>query len=92
MKVLSLDECKDVIKRHNGGQPTWAICGELGISAGHVKAIRHCKRCHYPLTDYLFIFDKLNKDKPIEEPPCSWDIRLSMRLARLPMSEWAAAL
>ena len=92
MKVLSLDECKDVIKRHNGGQPTWAICGELGISAGHVKAIRHCKRNHYPLTDYLFIFDKLNSEKAIEEPPCSWDIRLSMRLSRLPMSKWAAAL
>jgi len=92
MKTLSLDECIDVIKRHKSGQPTWAICAELGVSAGHIKAIRHCKRYHYPLTDYLDIFDKLSRDRPIEEPPCCWDIRLSMRLARLPMSEWAAAL
>ena len=92
MKVLTLDECKDVIKRHKEGQPPWAICAELKISSGHLKAIRHCKRYHYPLTDYLFIFDKLNSEKAIEEPPCSWDIRLSMRLSRLPMSKWAAAL
>ena len=92
MRILDLDECKVVIKRHNSGQPTWAICAELGVSAGHIKAIRHCKRYHYPLTNYLDIFDKLSRDKPIEEPPSSWDIRLSMRLARLPMSEWAAAL
>jgi hypothetical protein len=92
MKVLSLDECKDVINRHNGGQPPWAICAELKISSGHLKAIRHCKRYHHPLTDYLFIFEKLNSEKAIQETPCAWDIRLSMKLARLPMSKWAEAL
>ena len=92
MTSLTLDECKDVIKRYESGQPTWAICAELKVSSGHIKAIRHCKRYHYPLTDYLSIFDKLSRDKPIDEKPCSWDIRLSMRLAKLPMSEWAKAI
>ena len=92
MKVLDLEQCKDIIKRHESGQPAWAICGELKISSGHVKAIRHCKKYHYPLTDYLVIFDKLSKDKRIDEPMGAWDLRLSLSLSRLPMSQWAAAL
>lgn len=92
MKVLSLEQCEDIIKRHKSGQPTWAICGELKVSSGVVKAIKHCKKHHYPLTDYLVIFDKLSKYKRIDEPIGTWDLRLSIRLSGLPMSKWADAI
>jgi len=92
MTALTLDECKEVIRLHYLGKPTWAISGQLKISSGHIKAIRYCNKLQYPLTDYLMIFDKQSKDRPIDEKPCAWDIRLSMRLARLPFSEWANAI
>lgn len=91
-ELLSLKECRDVIRRYNAHQPAWAIAAELGISAKHIKAIRHCHRYHKSMANYLVEYDTHNPNKTIDENPCSWDIRLSMRLARLPISEWAEAL
>ena len=92
MKLLTVDECKDVIKRYNRGQPPWAIAVELDISREDIRGIRHCKRQCWPLTDYKVAFDEAHKKSTIDEKESPWDLRMSMKLARLPMSEWAAAL
>jgi len=92
MRILNLEECKDVIKRYNRAQPPWAIAAELGITRKDIRAIRHCQRFHRPMDNYLVEYDNFDPRETIDENPCAWDIRLSMKLARLPMSEWAAAL
>jgi len=32
------------------------------------------------------------KFSPLHEKKCAWDLRLSLRLSRLPMSKWADAI
>ena len=91
--TLNHDQCVDVIKKYNAGIPAWSIAATMGITRNDIRAIRYCKKNHLPLTDYKFaISDPEYKFGPLSERPCAWDLRLSMKLARLPMSKWAEAL
>ena len=62
--TLNHDQCVDVIKRYESGQPTWAICGELKISSGHIKAIRHCKLIFLQMLkhflSFCYLFEKIH--------------------------------
>jgi hypothetical protein len=92
MKVLTLDECKEVIRRTNNAQSKWKVAESMGVPPEHVALIGRCSRARYPLTDYLIIDQPDYHLKPITENLEGWDLRLSLRLAKLPMSEWGAAV
>jgi len=92
MRVLNLEECKAVVSRLNKHEPWWAISATMGITQKDVALIARCKRKKFPLEDYKLIEQPGYKYSPLDEPSNGWDMRLSMRLSRLPMSEWAAAL
>ena len=81
--TLDHDQCEVVIKKYNAATPAWSIAATMGITRNDIRAIRYCKKNHLPLTDYKCA---------LSERPCAWDLRLSMKLARLPMSKWAEAL
>ena len=91
--TLNHDQCVDVIKKYNAGIPAWSIAVTMDISREDIRAIRYCKKNHFPLTDYhVVLTDKEYKFRPLNEKSGSWDLRMSMKLSRLPMSEWASAI
>jgi|TARA_R110002167_G_scaffold200950_1_gene404364 hypothetical protein len=104
MKVLSLDECKDVIKKINSGVPAKVIAKRFNVDPYDITLINRCRVCKYPLDEYKLIDDTNYKFRPINDS-CKigdtsgsnagsqgWDLRMSMKLSRLPISAWAAAL
>ena len=92
VKVLSKAECTEVLRRRHGGESNWSITASTGVSADTIRRIGACSRHHFPLEDYM-VYDQPNYHfKPLGEKIEAWDIRLSMRLQRLPMSQWAAAI
>jgi hypothetical protein len=92
MKVLTLAECKEVVRRTNNAQSKWKVAESMGVPPEHITLITRCKVNRFPLTDYLIIDIPNYHLKPIREKDYQWDIRLSQRLAKLPMSEWGAAV
>jgi len=92
VKVLNKDECLAILRRRHGGESNWSITASTGVSADSIRRIGACSRHHFPLEDYM-IYDLPNyRFKPLSEKIEPWDIRLSMRLQRLPFSQWAAAI
>ncbi len=92
MKVLNKAECTKVQRRRHGGEPNWSIASSMGIPTDTIRRIGACYGKHFPLEDYM-VYDQPNYHfKPLSEKIEPWDIRLSMRLQRLPMSEWGAAI
>jgi|TARA_B100000795_G_scaffold242145_1_gene205252 hypothetical protein len=104
MKVLNLDECRVVIKEINAGFPAKVIAKRFSINLYDVALINRCRISKYPLDEYKLIDDPDYSRFPIYESSQirkplgdylgsqGWDLRMSMRLARLPMSEWANAI
>jgi hypothetical protein len=92
MRVLNKNECTEVLSRRRNGEPNWSIASAMNIPADSIRRIGACSRHHFPLEDYM-IYDRSDYHfKPLGEKIEAWDIRLSMRLQRLPMSEWGAAV
>ena len=89
---LSLEQCVLVQRAINNGWSYEMVAKKWGIERGHVTLIVKCGREKYPLDEYLQIDSPNYPRKKLDEPMCAWDVRLSMRLARLPMSQWAAAI
>ena len=92
MKVLTLAECKEVVRRTNNAQSKLTVAASMGVPPEHVALIGRCNRARYPLTDYLIIDEPGYPLKPITENLEGWDLRLSLRLAKLPMSQWGTAV
>ena len=90
--ILNLEQCQDVVKRKNAGMLSAEIAKKYDMPLYHVTLIMKCQRNRYPLNEYLLIDNPAYKFSPLHENKCSWDLRLSLRLARLPMSKWADAI
>ena len=92
MTTLNKDECLAILRRRHGGESNWSITVSTGVSADTIRRIGACYGKHFPLEDYM-IYDLPDyRFKPLSEKIEPWDIRLSMRLQRLPMAEWGAAI
>jgi hypothetical protein len=92
VKVLSKAECTEVLSRRRGGESNWSIASNMSIPTDTIRRIGACSNKHFPIEDYM-IYDRPDYHlKPLGEKIEAWDIRLSMRLQRLPMSQWAAAI
>ena len=89
---LNLEQCKEVVKRKNAGMLASEIAKKYDMPRYHVTLIMKCNRNTYPLNEYLLIDNPAYKFSPLNENKCSWDLRLSLRLARLLMSKWADAI
>ena len=90
--ILNLEQCQDVVKCKNAGMLSSEIAKKYDMPLYHVTLIMKCNRNRYPLNEYLLIDNPAYKFSPLHENKCSWDLRLSLRLARLPMSKWADAI
>ena len=92
MKVLNKAECKEVVRLTRNGIPKGIVMATMGVSSNTITRIGACVRHDYPLEDYM-IFDRPDYHlKPLGEKMEAWDLRLSLRMQRLPFSQWAAAL
>ena len=92
MRVLNKAECTEVLSRRRNGEPNWSIASNMGISTDTIRRIGACSNKHFPIEDYL-IYDLPDYYlKPLGEKLEAWDLRLSLKLQRLPMSEWGAAI
>ena len=92
MKVLTKEECHEVLRLRYNAVPNWSIASSMNIPTEVITRIGSCARHHFPLEDYM-IFDRPGYHlKPLGEKLEAWDLRLSLKLQRLPMSEWATAL
>ena len=89
---LTVEQGKEVVKRKNAGMLASEIAKKYDMPRYHVTLIMKCNRNTYPLNEYLLIDNPAYKFSPLNENKCSWDLRLSLRLARLPMSKWADAI
>ena len=89
---LDLKQCQSVVKKINAGMLASEIAKKYDMPRYHVTLIMKCNRNTYPLNEYLLIDNSAYKFSPLNENKCSWDLRLSLRLARLPMSKWADAI
>ena len=89
---LTLEQCKEVVKRKNAGMLSAEIAKKYDMPLYHVTLIMKCNKNTYPLDEYLLIDNPAYKFSPLHENKCSWDLRLSLRLAKLPMSKWADAI
>ena len=89
---LNLEQCQEVVKRKNAGMLASEIAKKYDMPRDHVTLSMKCNRNTYPLNEYLLIDNPAYKFSPLNENKCSWDLRLSLRLARLPMSKWADAI
>ena len=104
MRILDLDECKVVIKKINSGVAAKVIAKKFEVDLYDITLINRCRVNKFPLDEYKLIDDPNYRLQPINhkckiaEPTGNnlgsqgWDIRMSLKLAKLPMSEWAAAL
>lgn len=104
MSILNLSECRAVIKEINAGVPAKLIAKNFNIENKDVSLISRCREYKYPLTDYKQIddadyrFEPINYKCTIAAPTGKnggsqgWDIRMSLKLAKLPMSKWGDAL
>ena len=104
MRILDLDECKVVIKKINSGVSAKVIAKKFEVDLYDITLINRCRSSKFPLDEYKLIDDPNYRLKAIDhkckiaEPTGGnlgsqgWDIRMSMKLSRLPMSAWAAAL
>tara|TARA_B100000787_G_C16067734_1_gene238468 strand:- start:353 stop:706 length:354 start_codon:yes stop_codon:yes gene_type:complete len=101
---LDLEQCNLVIQKINKGVPIKVIAKRFNVNSYDITLINRCKTNKYPLDEYRLIDDPDYKHNPINEK-CKigepnganlgskgWDLRMSLRLAKLPMSKWAAAL
>ena len=89
---LDLEQCKEVVKRKNAGMLSAEIAKKYDMPLYHVTLIMKCNKNTYPLDEYLLIDNPAYKFSPLHEKKCAWDLRLSLRLSRLPMSKWADAI
>ena len=89
---LNLEQFQSVVKRKNAGMLSAEIAKKYDMPLYHVTLIMKCQRNRYPLNEYLLIDNPAYKFSPLHEKKCAWDLRLSLRLSRLPMSKWAEAL
>jgi hypothetical protein len=89
---LTLEQCQSVVKRRNAGMLSAEIAKKYDMPLYHVTLIMKCQRNRYPLNEYLLIDNPAYKFSPLHEKKCAWDLRLSLRLSRLPMSKWADAI
>jgi len=104
MRILNLDECKVVIKKINSGVAAKVIAKKFEVDLYDITLINRCRSSKFPLDDYKLIDDPnyrleaIDHKCKIAEPTGKnlgsqgWDIRMSMKLSRLPMSAWATAL
>ena len=90
--ILNLEQCQEVVKRRNAGMLSAEIAKKYDMPLYHVTLIMKCQRNSYPLNEYLLIDNPAYKFSPLHEKKCAWDLRLSLRLSRLPMSKWADAI
>ena len=104
MRILDLDECKVVIKKINSGVAAKVIAKKFEVDLYDITLINRCRVNKFPLDEYKLIDDPDYRHNPINEK-CKigepnganlgskgWDLRMSLRLAKLPMSKWADAL
>ena len=89
---LTLEQCQSVVKRKNAGMLSAEIAKKYDMPLYHVTLIMKCNKNTYPLDEYLLIDNPAYKFSPLNENKCSWDLRLSLRLAKLPMSKWSDAI
>lgn len=89
---LDLEQCVLVQRAINNGWSYEMVAKKWDIERRDVTLIVKCGREKYPLDEYPLIDNPDYPRKKLDEPMCAWDVRLSMRLARLPMSEWAAVI
>ena len=89
---LDLEQCRLVQRAVNNGWSYEMIAKKWGINRYDVTLIVRCNREKYPLDEYHLIDSPTYPRQKLDEPMGAWDVRLSMKLAKLPMSQWAAAL
>ena len=89
---LTLEQCQSIVKRKNAGMLSAEIAKKYDMPLYHVTLIMKCQRNRYPLNEYLLIDNPAYKFSPLHEKKCAWDLRLSLRLSRLPMSKCADAI
>ena len=89
---LSLKRCVRVQRAINNGWSYEMVARKWGIQRRDVTLIVKCGRKKFPLDEYLLIDNPDYPRQKLDEPIGAWDVRLSMKLAKLPMSQWAEAL
>ena len=89
---LDLEQCRLVQRAVNNGWSYEMVAKKWGVERFHVTLIVKCGRKKFPLDEYLQIDNADYPRKTLDEPVGAWDVRLSMKLAKLPMSQWAAAI
>ena len=89
---LTLEQCQSIVKRKNAGMLSAEIAKNYDMPLYHVTLIISSLRRRYRLNEYLLIDNPAYKFSPLHEKKCAWDLRLSLRLSRLPMSKWADAI